>query len=253
MSTILPVPILQDNYVWLMHQAGHALVVDPGVAAPVVAQLETLGLHLSAILVTHHHGDHTGGLAELVARYGCPVYGPPSIAGVSQGVGEGGKVSVPAMGVSFAVLAVPGHTLDHIAYHGDGVVFCGDTLFACGCGRLFEGTATQMQASLARLAALPDETLVCCTHEYTLSNQRFALAVEPNNPALQQRHEADRLRREQQLPTLPSNIGLERATNPFLRWAEPAIQAAAASQGAIDNGPVAVFATLREWKNVFRG
>lgn len=252
MPSILPVPILQDNYVWLLQQGGRALLVDPGEAAPVAARLAELGLTLSAILLTHHHGDHTGGVAELVAAWGCPVYGPGNIPLVTDPLVDGDALSLPDMGLHFTVLAVPGHTLDHLAYYGQGVLFCGDTLFACGCGRLFEGTATQMQQSLARLLALPAETQVCCTHEYTLSNQRFALAVEPDNAALQLRSEVDQARRARGEPTLPSTLALERATNPFLRCAEPTVRAAARSQGAANDEPAEVFATLRRWKDGFR-
>ncbi|GAB3268013.1 hydroxyacylglutathione hydrolase [Chitinimonas naiadis] len=252
MLSILPVPILQDNYVWLLQHDGLAIVVDPGEAAPVAERLAALNLRLVAILLTHHHGDHTGGVAELVQQWACPVYGPASIAVVDHAVADGQRLLLADIGLAFEVMAVPGHTLDHIAYHGEGALFCGDTLFACGCGRLFEGTAQQMQRSLAKLAALPDETLVCCTHEYTLSNQRFARAVEPDNSALLARSQADEARRQRMEPTLPSHIGLERSTNPFLRWAVPAVQAAARGQGAEDDGPVAVFAALRRWKDQFR-
>lgn len=243
---------MQDNYVWLLRQGERALVVDPGDAAPVAARLAELGLTLSAILLTHHHGDHTGGVAELAAIWGCPVYGPAGIPMVTQSLADGDSLQLADMDLRFEVLAVPGHTLDHLAYYGQGVLFCGDTLFACGCGRLFEGTAAQMQHSLARLLALPAETLVCCTHEYTLSNQRFALAVEPGNSELLWRSRTDAARRERGEPTLPSTLALERATNPFLRWAEPAVRAAARGQGAANDEPVEVFAALRRWKDGFR-
>lgn len=246
----MPVPILQDNYVWLLHEAGVAVVVDPGEAAPVLAALDAQGLALGAILLTHHHADHTGGVAALLVRHGCPVYGPAGLAAVDHPVGEGDSVQLGRW--RFAVLAVPGHTLDHLAYYGEGLLFCGDTLFACGCGRLFEGSPAQMQASLARLAALPPETLVCCTHEYTLANQRFALAVEPQNRLLCERHAADTARRAAGLPTLPSHIGLETETNPFLRWSEPGVIDAAKHHGSADSGPVAVFSALRRWKDSFR-
>jgi len=247
----VPVPVLKDNYVWLGHDGVHAFVVDPGEAEPVAQVLQSLQLKLAAILVTHHHGDHIGGVAALVETWHCPVYGPTTIGVVDTPVGEGDTVTLTTPAARFKVMAVPGHTLDHIAYYDDTTLFCGDTLFACGCGRLFEGTPTQMQHSLSRLAALPAETRVYCTHEYTLSNQRFARAVEPNNPALAARNEADEASRAQGRPTLPSSIGMERATNPFLRWAEwPVIQAAHA-QGATGDDAVQVFGTLRRWKDGF--
>ncbi|QNM97453.1 hydroxyacylglutathione hydrolase [Chitinimonas koreensis] len=253
MLTILPVPILEDNYVWLGHVDGRAFVVDPGEAAPVAARLAELGLSLDAVLLTHHHRDHTGGVAELAARWHCPVFGPAGLAGVTRPLADGDWLQLGALGLAFDVLAVPGHTLDHLAYYGHGTLFCGDTLFACGCGRLFEGTPAQMQASLARLAALPGDTRVCCTHEYTLANERFAHAVEPGNAELAQRMADDQARRARGEPTLPSSVGLERATNPFLRWDAPAVLAAARAHGAETGEPVAVFAALRRWKDGFRG
>jgi hydroxyacylglutathione hydrolase len=251
MLTILPVPILKDNYVWLGHRGTQAFVVDPGDADPVLAELAAHGLSLTAILLTHHHADHTGGVAQLAKRWACPVYGPASIELVTHPVHEGEAVMLDGIEASFNVLAVPGHTLDHIAYYARGILFCGDTLFACGCGRLFEGTAEQMQASLAKLACLPDDTRVYCTHEYTLSNQRFALAVEPDNAALAAREAADAEKRVRGEPTLPSTIALERATNPFLRWAQPTIAAAAAKHGATNGSPAQVFGAIRRWKDVF--
>jgi len=249
--SIVPVPILKDNYVWLGHDGAHAFVVDPGEAAPVDAALKALQLKLTAILVTHHHGDHIGGVAALASAWHCPVYGPGSVDGIDWPVGEGDAVVLDGPAAAFTVMAVPGHTLDHIAYYGAGTLFCGDTLFACGCGRLFEGTPAQMQHALARLAALPADTRVYCTHEYTLANQRFALAVEPGNAALVTRHAADQAKRAQGQPTLPSSIGLERATNPFLRWAEPDVARAAHAHGAAGGDPIAVFAALRRWKDGF--
>ncbi|QDQ29332.1 hydroxyacylglutathione hydrolase [Chitinimonas arctica] len=249
---ILPVPILKDNYVWLLHQHGLAVVVDPGEAAPVAARLAQLNLRLAAILITHHHGDHTGGLAGLRAAFGCPVFGPPTVTGVDRPVAEGDRVALDDIQLRFDVMAVPGHTLDHLAYFGHGALFCGDTLFACGCGRLFEGSPAQMQASLARLAALPGDTLLCCTHEYTLANERFARAVEPHNAALLARMEHDEACRSRGEPTLPGNLACEAATNPFLRWSEPAVIAAARLHGALDDSPRQVFTALRRWKDDFR-
>ncbi len=254
---LVALPAFTDNYVWMLHDGQRAIVVDPGDAAPVEAALDEQGLELAAILVTHHHPDHVGGIDRLRPRLRGPVHGPareripPPFEPRHDGEG------FEAIGLHFEVLDVPGHTAGHIAYltHDAGpdpVLFCGDTLFSAGCGRLFEGTAQQLHASLQRLAALPARTRVCCTHEYTVSNLRFACAVEPAN-AEASRH----LRQCQDLRahgaiTLPSSIELERQINPFLRCAEPAVVTAARREGAADESPVAVFAALREWKNRFR-
>ena len=260
MPHIEPIPAFDDNYIWCLHEDAAAWVVDPGDAAPVQAFLRERGLRLHGILITHHHGDHVGGLATLRAAWpDAIVYGPanPAIAGIDHALREGD--SVTAAGLRFDVIAVPGHTLDHIAYHsGDSTpptLFCGDTLFAAGCGRLFEGTAAQMQASLGKLARLPAATAVYCAHEYTLSNLRFARAVEPDNAALRARQERDSALRDQRRPTLPSSIGEELATNPFLRWDAPDVVAAArerapepAAEGA---DPAAIFAAIRAWKDRF--
>lgn len=251
MLDILPIPIFDDNYVWLSRAGARAFVVDPGDAGPVLAALREHGLTLEAILITHHHPDHIGGVAEIVADTGCPVYGPAHLAVVDRPVGEGSHIALPGTGAAFDVMALPGHTLDHLAYLGGGVLFCGDTLFACGCGRLKEGTPAQMQHSLSRLAELPADTQVYCTHEYTLVNQRFARAVEPGNHALAARAERDAARRAQGLPTVPFGLNEELATNPFLRWAEPGVKAAAQLHGAADVGAVEVFAAIRRWKDGF--
>ena len=256
MLTLLPLPAFADNYIWLMHDARYAAVVDPGDAEPVRAYLEAHGLILRAILVTHHHHDHVGGVAALAARFRVPVYGPAGepIPALTHPVGAGETVHVDGLEVDFQVMPVPGHTRGHVAYYDGKHLFCGDTLFACGCGRLFEGTAQQMYDSLSRLAALPVDTEVYCAHEYTLANIRFARQVEPNNAALIEREAATRMLREQGLPTLPSTIGLERATNPFLRAHEPTVRASAeAHAGHALPDAVAVFATLRTWKDGFRG
>jgi hydroxyacylglutathione hydrolase len=249
------VPAFQDNYLWVLADGRRAAVVDPGDAVPVQRFLEAKGLDLAAILATHHHGDHIGGVPELVARWGCPVFGPAhdGVGGLTRALGEGDRIEVPGLDAAFEVLDVPGHTAGHIAYVGEGAVFCGDTLFACGCGRLFEGTALQMSQSLAKLAALPAATRVYCAHEYTLSNIRFAQAVEPGNAALTARHARDSAKRAAQQPTVPSTIGEELATNPFLRCDAPEIVAAAQKHaGRALRGPVEVFAQIRAWKDGFR-
>ena len=252
--SIVPVAAFKDNYVWTLRNASYAAVVDPGEARPVLGYLAREKLAIVAILATHHHPDHVGGIAELVQKYPVPVYGPKNepIATLTRPVSEGDSVGLPELGVRFSVLDIPGHTRAHIAYYGAGALFCGDTLFACGCGRLFEGTAEQMYASLGKLAALPDDTKVYCGHEYTLANIGFAKTVEPGNGALAQREARDRRLRQSGKPTLPSTLGEEKATNPFLRCLEPAVvESANKYLGARIADPVRVFAAIRDWKNRF--
>ena len=253
------VPALQDNYIWLLHDAaGRALVVDPGDAAPVLAA--AAGLELVAILLTHHHPDHIAGTGALLDRWpGATVFAPHDerIPGPCQRVADGERIRAGTW--AFEVLAVPGHTLSHVAYHapdarGGGLLFCGDTLFSLGCGRLFEGTPAQMQASLARLAALPPDTRVCCGHEYTEANARFALAVEPGNRELQRQAETVCELRANGLPSLPATLGVERACNPFLRV--DAAEVRAAVSGRLGHPPrdaAETFGALRAWKDGFRG
>lgn len=255
---IVTVPAFDDNYLWLIHDGVNAAVVDPGDAAVIEAALRAHHLTLTAILLTHHHGDHIGGVPALLQDRAIPVFGPrhDGIASVDHPLDDGDTVDVPGLALRFSVLEVPGHTRGHIAYFrpdGEHWLFCGDTLFAGGCGRLFEGTPAQMADSLNKLAALPSDTQVYCAHEYTLSNLRFAAAVEPKNAALQARVESETMKRKQGLPTVPSTIGLERSTNPFLRYAEPGIAANLVAAGKLRGGeaPVAVFAALRQWKNTF--
>ena len=248
------VPAFKDNYLWVIAEGGHAAVVDPGDAAPIEQFLAGHGLELTAILATHHHADHVGGVPALVSHWRCPVYGPAhdGVSGLDRKLGEGERVRVPGMQLEFSVLDVPGHTAGHIAYVHPEAVFCGDTLFACGCGRLFEGTPAQMAGSLAKLAALPGETRVYCAHEYTMANIRFAQAVEPGNARLAARAERDGARRSRGEATVPSTIGEERATNPFLRCQEPEVVASAERHaGRKLASKVDVFAEIREWKNHF--
>lgn len=256
---LLALPAFDDNYLWLLHDGARALVVDPGDAVPVLETLDRFGLDLAAILVTHHHGDHTGGVADLLDRY------PQARAlGVARGdlagrvdtVEDGQPLKL--LGLDWQVLCTPGHTLDHVSFYSAGaeglapLLFCGDTLFSAGCGRLFEGTPAQMQASLQRLSALPAETRVCCAHEYTLSNLRFAMAVDPDNAPLAAYQQRCARLRSEHLPTLPARLGDELLINPFLRCTEPAVVRCAQARGADPSDPVSVFAALRQWKNEFR-
>jgi len=259
MTEILALHAFEDNYIWLLRAGGFVAVVDPGDAAPVFAHLERSGDRLCAILATHHHGDHVGGLAEILQRFPVPVFGPAleGIPGVSHPLAGGERIELPEMELEFEVISVPGHTRGHIAYygpslHGHGAVFCGDTLFGAGCGRLFEGTPAQMQESLAKLAVLPAPTLVYCAHEYTQSNLRFALAVEPGSIAVQRRSEHVAQDRAAGRATIPTSIHAELETNPFLRWDAPAVRAAAASRlGRAPVDAVETFTAIREWKNRF--
>lgn len=257
MPSIRPIPAFSDNYIWLLYDESSRLawVVDPGDADPVLATLDELGLRLEGVLITHHHFDHTGGLPRLCETCSPVVYGPvnPATAQVTRRLSAGDRADV--LGLTFEVLEVPGHTLDHIAYFAAGdtpLLFCGDTLFAGGCGRVFEGTPDMMHASLERLAELPPATRVYCAHEYTLANLAFARAVEPDNDALARRvreAEATRARGE---PTVPSSLALELDTNPFLRCTEPALVESLKRQGRLErDGAIEVFSTVRGWKDSF--
>ena len=260
MPSIIPIPAFRDNYIWLIREDSRAAVVDPGDAAPVIEYLDREGLELAAIIATHHHQDHVGGNVGLLLRWDVPVFGPAreSIPGRTHALSEGDRAVVPGIDVTFDVLDIPGHTAGHIAYHGrvgaNETLFCGDTLFAAGCGRLFEGTPAMMYASLnEKLGKLPDETRVYCGHEYTIANLRFALAVEPDSGALRERLAREQAKRDRSLPTLPSTIGEEHATNPFLRASLLEVKRAAerhAGQSLSDD--VASFAELRAWKNSFQ-
>ncbi|SHF73547.1 hydroxyacylglutathione hydrolase [Modicisalibacter ilicicola DSM 19980] len=255
MLSVTPIPAFNDNYIWLLRQDSttDVTVVDPGDAQPVIEYLERESLNLSTILITHHHHDHTGGLPELTKRYAPRVIGPdnPNIEEIGERVADGDDFRV--LGRRFEVLAVPGHTLDHIAFFASGtpsLLFCGDTLFCGGCGRLFEGTPEQMHRSLSRLASLPEDTLVFAAHEYTLANLRFAQAAEPDNRVRDRLMSECQRARDLSRPTLPSTIGRERQVNPFLRVDNEHIRSTAAAQGPTDS-PDITFATLRHWKDNF--
>lgn len=262
---MLPIPAFSDNYIWLLHDGARALVVDPGQAQPVLQTLDALGLALAAIVLTHHHGDHSGGVQELHAATGAQIWAPalelPTKLAALANLGARPASAVTAgpslLGLNWQILDVPGHTAGHIAWFCADVptmgpvLFCGDTLFDGGCGRVFEGTAAQMHASLQRLAALPEATLVCPAHEYTLANLDFASRVEPGNAALAAHRERARALRADNLPTLPTTMAMQRAVNPFLRTHVPEVASAARGFDArvADNDNVGIFAALREWKN----
>ena len=269
MLKIIAIPAFSDNYLWLLHNGKRAVVFDPGDAAPVQRALLELGLPLDAILITHHHTDHIGGVAQLRSQTSAKVYGPATEKIPEPYVRLGEDDSVTALGLEFQVFDVPGHTAGHIAYYaapspqlaGEAasttadnapLLFCGDTLFSGGCGRLFEGTPAQMLASLDKLAALPGQTRVYCTHEYTLSNLRFALVVDPDNAELTAYQTHCLELREQGQPTLPTTIAQELLINPFLRSRRPALVAAAHQFDAQAHDETTVFAAIRQWKNQFK-
>ncbi|MEI6026024.1 MAG: hydroxyacylglutathione hydrolase [Betaproteobacteria bacterium] len=255
--TLQPIPAFADNYIWMVHDGRNALVVDPGDEGPVIEALDRNGLELQSILVTHHHADHVGGIDGLRGRLRGSVFGPAAERVPEPFEPLVGGDGVQVLGLSLRVIEVPGHTAGHIAFFcedlgGLPILFCGDTLFSGGCGRLFEGTAAQMHASLEQLAALPGATQLCCAHEYTLANLRFAAAVEPGNAALQAYTQWCQQQRTQGRPTLPSSIKTELGINPFLRCEEAEVREAAVRKGCVSREPVDIFATLREWKNQFR-
>jgi hydroxyacylglutathione hydrolase len=253
MMDVLHVPAFQDNYIWLIRLDNAVAIVDPGDAEPVIAAIEAQHWNPMAVLCTHHHADHVGGAAELAGRYEIPVFGPARerIPAVTHPLDEGNRVELP--GLQFDVFATPGHTLGHIMYYGHGLLFCGDTLFSAGCGRLFEGTPAQMHASLSRVAALPGDTKVFCGHEYTSANLRFASTVEPDNGDIRRHTGETGRQRSAGLPTLPSTIATERLINPFLRCDVDTVrQAAQTHDGRTLASAVEVFASIRRWKDEFR-
>lgn len=253
---IHPIKAFDDNYIWLLKNGQQALVVDPGLAQPVLDFLEQNKLELTAILNTHHHADHVGGIEELLTHYPkAQVWGPESQSLTTIHCKSGDTVE-PLPGFEFRCIEIPGHTLDHIAFFNNHeeqpFVFCGDTLFAGGCGRMFEGTAEQMHSSLEKLASLPGNTLVYCAHEYTLANLEFAAVVEPNNPELEQRIAQAIQKRAELIPTVPSELTLELATNPFMRCRQSSIQKAASQRSkAVVSNPSDTFAIIRKWKDTF--
>ncbi len=251
---ITAIPAFRDNYVWAIHDDHAAILVDPGEAAPILAWLEDRHIVPSALLVTHHHADHTGGIAALRARYPIPVYAPAreSIPGTTHPLQGGETLVFPVPGLEFSVLDTPGHTRGHLCYVGQGALFCGDTLFSCGCGRLFEGTPAQMYDALRRIRALPQDTRICCAHEYTLENLDFAQLVEPDNPALKQRRDEVNELRRLGTPSLPVSLATEITTNPFLRFDQPAVVVAASQHAKYPLEPgLAAFAELRAWRDAF--
>ena len=251
-----PIPALKDNYIWCItnSETKYCLVVDPGDAKPVLQYLQQTNLTLDTILITHHHGDHTAGIQTLKNNYpGANVFTPskePQLGG-TQGIQEGVTLYLPNLDTIFEMLDIPGHTLGHTAYYNDQWLFCGDTLFSCGCGRIFEGTPEMMYQSLQKLKALPSHLQVCCGHEYTLANLAFALTVLPNDPELLAYQAEAIKKREKDLPTLPSTIARELQLNPFLRCEDSAIAKAVSMHASNANPavPVSIFTHLREWKN----
>jgi hydroxyacylglutathione hydrolase len=255
MLKLRPLPAFTDNYIWTLSAAdGRAIVVDPGDAAPVLEAVAS-GLMPIAILLTHHHPDHIGGAGELLERFDIPCYAPVDerIQHATHRVREGDRVRIDALDIEFSVCEIPGHTLTHIAFHGGGWLFCGDTLFSLGCGRMFEGSPAQMLNSLEKLASLPGETLVCCGHEYTEANGRFSAVAEPQNPARDTRRAEVAMLRERGEPSLPSTLASERACNPFLRVDQPGVLDTLRGRSADTSDRIAAFAALRAWKDGFAG
>ena len=256
MIRIEPISAFRDNYIWfIIHEPSRKVaIVDPGDAAPVLDRVSSDDLIPAAVLITHHHPDHVGGIGGILAQFQVPVYGPAheQIPGRTQALEEGDKVELADFDLEFEILDMPGHTSGAIAYYGAGMVFVGDTLFLSGCGRLFEGTPQQMHDSLSKLARLPDETRIYCAHEYTLANLNFARAVEPENKDIEAQFEDCRALRDRDIPTVPGTIAMEKRVNPFLRVSnEAVVQAACRHQEQSLKGQVEVFAAIRQWKDNF--
>jgi hydroxyacylglutathione hydrolase len=257
MLTVIPIRAFKDNYIWLLVNSTnqHCAIIDPGDANPVIEYIENEHLTPTTILITHHHHDHSGGILALKEKYpAIAVYGPAreTIPGVDHKVTENDVIKLAPLGLSLSVLDIPGHTKGHVAYYGKYMLFCGDTLFAAGCGRLFEGTANQMYDSLSKIRHLPDNTFIYCAHEYTAANLRFAEAVEPDNADIQQRKQAVALQMEQHVPSLPSTLLLEKLTNPFLRCDQGSVLKSIRSQlHEKSPDPVSIFQALRAWKDKF--
>lgn len=253
MLTITAIPALEDNYIWLLRREHHTVVVDPGEAAPVLDHLRENGLQLDAILCTHRHHDHVDGIEELRRVYNVPVHGRshPKNPHITHDLREGDRLHLDTLDIEFGIIEVPGHLEDHIAFIAPQTLFCGDIMFGAGCGKNFEGTLDQLRHSLKRMAALPDDTLVYCAHEYTAYNLPFALACEPNNPEIQHRAAETRRLRNENLPTVPFTIALETATNPYLRCTSPELIRTLKARGLIDTGELAVFTALRNWRDHF--
>ncbi|WP_010597790.1 hydroxyacylglutathione hydrolase [Rickettsiella massiliensis] len=255
--SVEPILAFKDNYIWCLVNSAtkHCILVDPGEARPALAFLKNTHYTLDAILITHHHWDHTNGVKALLRTYSVPVYGPAkeTVLGVTQPVDEGDTFHIEGWPLNFKVLATPGHTLGHIAYYAEGMLFCGDTLFSAGCGRLFEGTADQMLASLNKLAHLPGDTQLYCGHEYTLANLHFAQMIEPENSQIKERLEKVREFRQSNLPSLPNTLENERKINPFLRCEQIRIaDRIEKHHGRRLTSPVEIFAYLRQWKNNYK-
>ncbi len=256
MPTLIALPAFDDNYIWVIHDDRHAVAVDPGDPAPLIDYLDAHQLNLTAILITHHHRDHTGGNTHLRQRYQCAIYAPdnPRIPATTHTLHDGDTVDIVQPRLHFDVIATPGHTLDHISYVGQGTLFCGDTVFGCGCGKLFEGSPAMMATSLDRILLLPDATQICCAHEYTLSNIEFAKTIDGSNPALLERERIDRATRAQGQPTLPSTLAREKITNPFLRFHDADMQAFAVDfLNRPHPSPAEVFGAIRAAKDGWDG
>ncbi len=253
---IHPIPAFKDNYIWAVVNTNtrEVLIVDPGEAEAVLDYCQQQQLTIKAILITHHHGDHTAGVKALIKQHPAPVFGyrGSSFPLITHHVQEGDRIELDQHFPVYEVLEIPGHTLDHVAYYAENSLFCGDTLFAAGCGRLFEGSAAQMFASLQKIAHLPEETDIYCAHEYTLNNLRFAHLVEPQNPHILKRLQHVSHLREQEKPSLPSQLKEEKETNPFLRCHIPALIEQVEQHAQISlQQPVEIFAALRGWKDLF--